>query len=105
MSLDENGAWARDRLRWTLNLCVFHQPSRDLVLHAAVVERDGRALIMPAVPGSGKSTLLRTLNGLQSVDSGKITIAGVEVTNSKTDIFSCWAKEAKFLPCQSRFVR
>lgn len=48
-------------LEWTLNLCVFHQPSRDLVLHAAVVEQGGRALIMPAVPGSGKSTLCAAL--------------------------------------------
>lgn len=48
-------------LEWTLNLCVFHQPNRDLVLHAAVVERDGWAMIMPAIPGSGKSTLCAAL--------------------------------------------
>lgn len=48
-------------LEWTLNLCVFHQPSTNLILHAAVVERGGCALIMPAVPGSGKSTFCAAL--------------------------------------------
>ncbi len=48
-------------LEWTLNLCVFHQPSTNLILHAAVVERDGFALIMPALPGSGKSTFCAAL--------------------------------------------
>lgn len=32
-----------------------------LLLHAGVVERDGLALILPAVPGSGKSTLVAAL--------------------------------------------
>ncbi len=48
-------------LEWTLNLCVFHQPNTNLILHAAVVERGGRALIMPALPGSGKSTFCAAL--------------------------------------------
>ncbi len=48
-------------LEWTLNLCVFHQPSTNLILHAAVVERGGHALILPALPGSGKSTFCAAL--------------------------------------------
>nr|WP_106780722.1 amino acid ABC transporter ATP-binding protein [Lysinibacillus timonensis] len=36
--------------------------------------------------GSGKSTFLRCLNGLESVTSGKIEIAGMELTNPKTNI-------------------
>ncbi len=32
-----------------------------LMLHAAVLEKDGRALVMPGMPGSGKSTLCAAL--------------------------------------------
>ena len=46
---------------WALNQCVFYRPHQYLVLHAAVVERDGRAAILPAPPGSGKSTLCAAL--------------------------------------------
>jgi predicted ATPase len=31
------------------------------MLHAAVVEKNGKALILPALPGSGKSTLSAAL--------------------------------------------
>jgi HprK-related kinase A len=42
---------------WGLNWCVYEHAHEYLIIHAAVVERDGRALLMPAEPGSGKSTL------------------------------------------------
>jgi len=42
---------------WGLNYCVSSQCHQYLVIHAAVVERQGRAMILPAPPGSGKSTL------------------------------------------------
>ncbi|HSK41335.1 MAG TPA: hypothetical protein VK943_16340, partial [Arenibaculum sp.] len=42
---------------WGFNLWVGTRAHRYLILHAAVLERDGRALILPAPPGSGKSTL------------------------------------------------
>jgi HprK-related kinase A len=32
-----------------------------LVLHAGVVEKNGRAIVLPALPGSGKSTLVAAL--------------------------------------------
>lgn len=44
-------------LEWGLNWCVSSQCHQYLILHAAVLERDGRALILPAPSGSGKSTL------------------------------------------------
>lgn len=44
-------------LEWCLNWCVSSHINTYLILHAAVLERDGRALILPAPPGSGKSTL------------------------------------------------
>lgn len=50
---------------WGLNWCVATYQSRYLCIHAAVLEKNGQALILPAPPGSGKSTLcaLLMLNG------------------------------------------
>ena len=42
---------------WGLNWCIAAHAHSYLVIHAAVVERAGRAAILPAPPGSGKSTL------------------------------------------------
>lgn len=42
---------------WGLNWCVARHANQYLILHAAVVERHGKAVVMPAPPGSGKSTL------------------------------------------------
>jgi HprK-related kinase A len=44
-------------LEWGLNYCVYSQCHQHLTLHAAVLERNGKALILPAPSGSGKSTL------------------------------------------------
>lgn len=44
-------------LEWAMNWCISTQANQFLTLHAAVIEREGRAVIMPAPPGSGKSTL------------------------------------------------
>jgi HprK-related kinase A len=44
-------------LEWGLNWCVSGHCHQFLIVHAAVLERDGRALLLPAPSGSGKSTL------------------------------------------------
>ena len=44
-------------LEWGMNWCVYGLCHQYLILHAAVLERNGRALILPAPSGSGKSTL------------------------------------------------
>lgn len=48
-------------MEWGLNWCIATQAHQYLMLHSAVLERDGKALIMPALPGSGKSTLCAAL--------------------------------------------
>ena len=44
-------------LEWGLNWCVSTHAQHFLIIHAAVVEKNGLAAILPAPPGSGKSTL------------------------------------------------
>ncbi len=46
---------------WGLNWCIATHAHQFLMLHAAVLERDGHALLLPATPGSGKSTLCAAL--------------------------------------------
>ena len=44
-------------LEWGLNWCISNHANHLLIIHAAVVEKNGFAAILPAPPGSGKSTL------------------------------------------------
>ncbi len=46
---------------WGLNWAVANKAHSYLIIHAAVVEKDGLAAILPAPPGSGKSTLCAAL--------------------------------------------
>jgi hypothetical protein len=59
--LPENQAYAL--FEWGLNYAIAQHGHHFLMLHAAVVEKNGRALIMPGQPGSGKSTLCAALLG------------------------------------------
>lgn len=54
-------AQALAMLEWGINWCIAAHAHQFLLIHAAVLERDGRALVMPAPPGSGKSTLCAAL--------------------------------------------
>jgi HprK-related kinase A len=46
---------------WGLNWCIANHSHHYLVIHAAVVERNGQAFIFTGTPGSGKSTLCAAL--------------------------------------------
>ena len=46
---------------WGLNWCIASHSHQYLIIHAAVVERNGQAFIFPGTPGSGKSTLCAAL--------------------------------------------
>jgi HprK-related kinase A len=48
-------------LEWGLNWCISSHCHRYLMIHSAVVERQGGAILLPAPPGSGKSTLCAAL--------------------------------------------
>lgn len=46
---------------WGLNWCISSYSHQFLIIHAAVIEKNGKALILPGSPGSGKSTLCASL--------------------------------------------
>lgn len=46
---------------WGLNWCIAMQAHQYLMFHSAVLERSGKAILLPAEPGSGKSTLCAAL--------------------------------------------
>ena len=67
----------------------FHVPDSEPVRalrHVTNHVDKGEVLCLIGPSGSGKSTFLRTLNGLQPVDSGSITIDGVELTAPKANM-------------------
>ncbi len=54
-------AQAYPMFEWALNWCVSNHLNEYLILHGAVLERNGRALLLPGEPGAGKSTLAAAL--------------------------------------------
>lgn len=46
---------------WGLNWCIAAHSNNYVILHAAVVEKHGQAIIFPGEPGAGKSTLCAAL--------------------------------------------
>ena len=48
-------------LEWGLNACVYRFANHFIMIHAAVVEQEGWALLLPGCPGVGKSTLCAAL--------------------------------------------
>jgi HprK-related kinase A len=58
-SIETHNAYAF--LEWGMNWCISIHANEYLKLHAAVVSKDGRAILMPGVPGAGKSTLCAAL--------------------------------------------
>lgn len=46
----------------------------------------GEVIVVCGPSGSGKSTLIKTVNGLEPIDSGDITVDGVSITAKSTDL-------------------
>ena len=98
-------------LEWGMNWCVSSHFHRYLILHAAVLERDGRALILPAPSGSGKSTLCAGLvwrgwrlmsDELTLIDAqtGRVHAMPrpVSLKNASIDVIRGFAPQAVFGP-------
>ncbi len=66
-------------LEWGLNWCVSSHCHQYLIVHAAVVEKHGKALILPGTPGAGKSTLcaLLTTRGGWRLLSDELTLIDI----------------------------
>ncbi len=54
--------YAMPLFEWGFNWCIARHGQHFLMLHAAVLEKNGNCLILPAMPGSGKSTLAAALS-------------------------------------------
>jgi HprK-related kinase A len=98
-------------LEWGMNWCVSNHCHQYLTVHAAVVERDGRALILPAPPGSGKSTLCAGLafsgwrllsDELALIDPRTKLLRGlarpISLKNASIDVLRRFAPQARIGP-------
>jgi HprK-related kinase A len=97
---------------WGFNWCVSGRAHRYLIVHAAVLERNGRAVILPAPPGSGKSTLTAALSGkggwrllsdeltLLELDSGLVVPnpRPISLKNASIDIIRAYVPDAVLSP-------
>jgi glutamate/aspartate transport system ATP-binding protein len=52
----------------------------------------GEVIVVCGPSGSGKSTLIKTVNGLEPIDSGEITVAGTSITAKSTNLDRMRAK-------------
>jgi HprK-related kinase A len=100
-------AQALPMFEWGLNWVFAHRTHNYLLLHAAVVERDAQALVLPAWPGSGKSTLAASLAccgwRYLSDEFGAIAFEGVHalpfarpaaLKNASIDVMRAFAPDA-----------
>lgn len=96
-------------LEWAMNWCVSMHAQQYLLLHAAVIEKNGFAMVLPAPPGSGKSTLCAGMihRGwrLLSDEMALIALQGhlvspfgraVSLKNQSIDVIKRYAPEAVF---------
>lgn len=47
---------------------------------------EGEVVTLIGPSGSGKSTLIRTINGLETIESGKLSVLEQDLSNPNTDI-------------------
>ncbi|MBP6899616.1 MAG: HprK-related kinase A [Burkholderiaceae bacterium] len=98
-------------LEWGMNWCISSHAHWFLIVHAAVLERNGGALLLPAPPGSGKSTLCAALMhsgwrllsdelALVSVRDGRIwpLCRPVSLKNASIEVMRAFVPSAVFSP-------
>ncbi|SEK79525.1 Hpr(Ser) kinase/phosphatase [Roseateles sp. YR242] len=102
-------AQALAMLEWGINWCIAAHAHQYLLIHAAVLERGGRALLMPAPPGAGKSTLCAALAhrgwrllsdelGLLDLRTGELhgMARPINLKNASIPLVKAFAPEARF---------
>ena len=105
-------------LEWGLNWCVSNFAHYYLIIHAAVIEKNGHAAILPAPPGSGKSTLCAALvNRGWRLLSDELTLIRrsdsllvplprpVSLKNGSIPLIKAYAPDAVFSPSVSDTVK
>jgi HprK-related kinase A len=101
-----------------LNWCIYTRAYQYLIIHAAAVERTGRAAILPAPPGSGKSTLCAALvnrgwrlltDELTLIDVNGRTIVPlarpISLKNQSIDIIGRFAPDAVLGPISPNTIK
>ncbi|RWR33907.1 amino acid ABC transporter ATP-binding protein [Sinirhodobacter populi] len=58
----------------------------QVLKHCSATVAKGEVVVVCGPSGSGKSTLIKTVNGLEPVDNGTITVNGTEVTARTTNL-------------------
>lgn len=94
-------------LEWGMNWCIANHAHHYLILHSAVVEKNGVSVILPAPPGSGKSTLCAALVGrgwrlfsdelaLINLKSGELhpSTRPINLKNNSIDIIKAFIPES-----------
>ena len=98
-------------LEWGINFLLAQRLMHVLLLHAGVVARDDRAVVMPAMPGSGKSTLTAALMnrgfrllsdefGVVDLGTGQLLpmVRPVGLKNASIDVIHAFAPDAVLGP-------
>ncbi|HEX4884601.1 MAG TPA: HprK-related kinase A [Casimicrobiaceae bacterium] len=98
-------------LEWGINYLFAQRLNHRLLLHAGVVEIDGRAVVMPALPGTGKSTLTAALAtagarllsdefGVVDLDDATLhpLVRPVSLKNASIDVIAAFAPHAVMGP-------
>jgi HprK-related kinase A len=96
---------------WGCNWQIAHRCNHLLLLHAGAVERDGLALLLPAMPGSGKSTLTAALTqrgwrllsdefGAYDPQAGvfRSVLKPIALKNESIEVIRSFAPQAHFGP-------
>ena len=97
---------------WGLNYAIATRAHRYCLLHAAVIEKNGGALILPAMPGSGKSTLCAALMlrgwrlfsdefGIVLPETGRLLPMPrvIPLKNRSIEVIRAFSPEAVIGPC------
>ena len=105
LPLDQTSAF----FEWGLNWAIAQHAMQYLIIHSAVLEKDGKAIIFPGMPGAGKSTLCAAMchhgwrllsdeQALISIDTGLISPLArpICLKNQSIDIIKDYCPDALF---------